>query len=91
MFSIMKREDGQQVLVGDVDAPYEWSALAPLWSHLTDAKAATGREDTPTYPSPAGACIDYVTYTSQITACSAWMPVRTATDHDGASSRHRRP
>jgi len=83
MFSIMKREDGQQVLVGDVDAPYEWSALAPLWSHLSDAMAATGQADMPTYPSDdPGARIDGGAYTSQITACSAWMPVTTATDQE---------
>jgi len=89
--SIVDREGGQQVNVGDFDATNEWSALTPLWSHLTDAMAATGQADTPTYPSPARGRIDYVTNTSQVTACSAWMPVTTATDHGGASFRDRRP
>lgn len=76
---IMATDRGPQVLLGDLNAPPEAPALAPLWTELTDAAPAGT-----TYPADEPTTrIDYVAVSSEV------VVVRAATVLPSLASDHR--
>lgn len=74
---IMSGDRGEQVLLGDFNAPHEAPELAPLWTVLTDAAPGgfTYPADVPTKR------IDFVTVSDGIRVRSATVPETLASDH----------
>lgn len=75
-------EGAQQVLVGDFNAPPGARELAPLWSRLVDAWAATGQGSGYTFPATEPVKrIDYVTHSPNIRTLRTEVLDTPASDH----------